>query len=74
MFRVLTEGEQPDYGTVEPVTKAEALAYAGTELLTREHVEAIDDLIRGRWFGRCAVLHDADGRPDEIYFWGYSGD
>jgi hypothetical protein len=74
MVRVLAEGEQPDYGTVEPVTRAEALTHAGTERLTREHVEAIDNLIRGRWFGRCAVLHDAGGHPAEIYFWGYSGD
>jgi hypothetical protein len=74
MFQVLADGEQPDYGTVEPVTRAEALTCAGTEMLTREHVDAIDDLVRGRWLGRCAVLHDADGRPNEIYFWGYSGD
>jgi hypothetical protein len=74
MRRMLRDGEEPDYGTVQVVTAAEALDRAGTETLTREHVQAIDDLARRRWFGRCAVLHDSDGKPDEIYFWGFSGD
>lgn len=42
--------------------------------LTRDHVDAIDRLAERRWFGRCAILHDAQGQPAEIYFWGYSGD
>ncbi|MEV0839382.1 hypothetical protein AB0I55_07455 [Actinocatenispora sera] len=71
---VLADGEDPDYGTVQPVTDDEALQYAGTKTLTREHVAAIDDLVTRRWFGRCAILHDASGTPNEIYFWGYSGD
>ncbi|MBF9130173.1 hypothetical protein I0C86_14585 [Plantactinospora sp. S1510] len=74
MYRVLGDGEKPDHGTVEPVTKAEALQYTGTELPTREHVVAMGDLVRDRWFGRCVVLHDAAGQPQEIYFWGFSGD
>lgn len=74
MGHVLAEGEKPDYCTVEPVTPAEALESAGTQILTREHVKAIDGLVKGRWFGRCAVLHDERGQPAEIYFWGYSGD
>ncbi|WP_446218961.1 hypothetical protein [Micromonospora sp. IBHARD004] len=74
MHHVLADGEEPDYGTVQPVTRAETLHYAGTEVLTRDHVSAIDDLARQRWFGRCAILHGADGSPEEIYFWGYSGD
>jgi hypothetical protein len=74
MSYVLADGEQPDYGTVQPVTSAEALQYAGTELLTRDHIGAIDDLAERRWFGRCAILHDAHGHPEEIYFWGFSGD
>ncbi|BCJ32446.1 hypothetical protein [Actinocatenispora sera] len=74
MDHVLADGEDPDYGTVQPVTDDEALQYAGTKTLTREHVAAIDDLVTRRWFGRCAILHDASGTPNEIYFWGYSGD
>ena len=26
-----------------------------------------------RWYGRCAVPHDDQGVPREIYFWGWSG-
>ncbi|MBB4960922.1 hypothetical protein [Micromonospora polyrhachis] len=74
MFHVVAEGEEPDYGTVQPVTAEEAQRCAGTEVLTREHVKAIDGLAERRWFGRCAVLHDITGQPEEIYFWGWSGD
>jgi len=74
MHRVLDVGETPDYGTVEPVTADEARRFADEGRLTRDHVDAIDDLADRRWFGRCAVLHEADGRPAELYFWGYSGD
>ncbi|MEO3768894.1 hypothetical protein [Micromonospora sp. B9E7] len=35
VYRVLDDGERPDYGTVEPVSAAEALRHAGTERLTR---------------------------------------
>jgi hypothetical protein len=71
---VLGPEERPDYRTVEPVSAAEAKERTGTDRLTRAHIDAIDDLVRGRWFGRCAVLHDDAGEPAEIYFWGYSGD
>ncbi|CCH19304.1 hypothetical protein [Micromonospora lupini] len=74
VYRVLDEGERPDFGTVQPVNAAEALRHAGTERLTREHVDAIEGLAERNWFGRCAVLHDAQGKPEEIYFWGFSGD
>ncbi|WP_328415886.1 hypothetical protein OG470_24710 [Micromonospora sp. NBC_00389] len=74
VYRVLSDGERPDYGTVEPVSAAEALRLTGTERLTREHLGIIKDLAERSWFGRCAVLHDVQGRPEEIYFWGYSGD
>jgi hypothetical protein len=43
-------------------------------VLTREHVEHLQKLEYERWSGRCAVLHDADGKPAELYFWGASGD
>jgi hypothetical protein len=74
MSRVVTDGEEPDFGTVQPVTEAEALDRVGVATLTREHVEALGPLAEQRWFGRCAVLHDAAGKPNEIYFWGFSGD
>ena len=74
MHKMVRPGEDPDFGTVEPVSEAEALRSAGVARLTRNHVKRIDDLAERRWFGRCAVLHDDAGQPSEIYFWGFSGD
>ncbi|MFJ3831078.1 hypothetical protein ACIPWI_24370 [Streptomyces sp. NPDC090046] len=74
MHRVLRPGEDPDYGTVQPVQPAEAHRLTGTDRPTRAHVQLMDPLADRRWFGRCAVLHDAEGRPQEIWFWGFSGD
>lgn len=74
MWRIVRPGEDPDHGTVQPVQPAEAHRVAGTDRLTRAHVPDIEPLADRRWFGRCAVLHDAHGRPEEIYFWGFSGD
>lgn len=74
MSTVLAAGDEPDYGTVQPVTEAEAIERAGVAKPTREHVEALGPLADQLWFGRCAVLHDAAGAPTEIYFWGSSGD
>jgi hypothetical protein len=74
MKRVVGAGERPGFATIEPVTPDEARRSAGTEMLTREHVPLINDLAVRRWYGRCAVLHDAAGRPTEIYFFGFSGD
>ena len=74
MTRVVADGEAPDYRTVQPVTEAEAADRLGVAKLSRAHVEALRPLAGERWFGRCAVLHDATGEPSEIYFWGSSGD
>lgn len=74
MSRVLSPGEEPVEGTIEPVSAEEALRCAGTDRPTKAHIAALDELIRGRWLGRCVVLHDERGEPNEIYFWGYSGD
>ncbi|MFI6289622.1 hypothetical protein ACIBCM_33640 [Streptomyces sp. NPDC051018] len=74
VHKVLRPGEDPDYGTVEPVQSAEAHRMVGTDRLTREHVQAIQPLASRSWFGRCAILHDANDHPEEIYFWGFSGD
>lgn len=71
---VLAPGEDWYLFTVQPVSGAEARAVAGTDVLTRAHVKALDPLAAHRWVGRCAVLHDGDDEPAEIYFWGFSGD
>ncbi|GAA2388981.1 hypothetical protein [Dactylosporangium salmoneum] len=65
---------QPEFGTIAPVTPAEAVELVGTDKLAREHVNALDNMRYHVGFGRCAVLHDATGAPTEIYFWGASGD
>lgn len=72
--RMLRPGEEPEHCTVELVTAEEARKMTGTDRPTREHLDALDDLVRGRWMGRCVVLHDAEGDPAELHFWGYSGD
>ncbi|MGX1615259.1 hypothetical protein ACWIF8_15390 [Micromonospora chalcea] len=68
MSRVLTDGDEPDFGTFQRVTEAEALARAGAARPTRAHVEALKPLAEQRWFGRYAVLHDEAGIPNEISF------
>ncbi|MFR9779546.1 hypothetical protein ACL02O_26245 [Micromonospora sp. MS34] len=74
MARVLRPGEEPGHCTVEMVTADESRRTAGTDRPTRDHLDALDDLVRGRWMGRCVVLHHAAGDPAELHFWGYSGD
>ncbi|WP_353943043.1 hypothetical protein ABII15_16275 [Streptomyces sp. HUAS MG91] len=74
MERVVHPGERPCAGAVRPVQPDEACRLTGTDVLTREHVEAIEPLVEEGWSGRVAVLHDGAGRPSELYFWGISGD
>lgn len=74
VFVVLGPDDTPDDNTVEPVTAEEALELVGTEKLTRAHVPDFDVFPRSRWVGRCAVLHDDEGKSQEIRFWGHSGD
>jgi len=74
VFVVLGPDDTPDYNTVEPVTAEEALELLGTEKLTRAHIKDFEVFPQERWVGRCAVLHDYEGKPQEIRFWGYSGD
>ncbi|MFF1845983.1 hypothetical protein ACFVW5_13850 [Streptomyces sp. NPDC058232] len=74
VFQVLGPDDTPDYNAVEPVLAEEARELLGTDTLTRAHVKHFDVFPRSRWVGRCAVLHDEQGQPQEIYFWGHSGD
>ncbi|MET7813323.1 hypothetical protein ABZT26_21050 [Streptomyces sp. NPDC005395] len=74
VFHVQREDEEPEVCAVQPVTAAEARKATGAERLTREHVPTVQGLARERGCGRCAVLHDDHGTPQEIYFWGWSGD
>ncbi|WP_200216820.1 hypothetical protein [Micromonospora coerulea] len=72
--RVLAPGKKPGFGGLEALTTAEARKLTGGGPLTRAHLPLPMDLVRERWTGRWAVLHDAEGNPAELHFWGYSGD
>lgn len=74
IFRIIGPGEEPDYSTMKQVTEEEALRVLGARKLTRAHVPRFEEFDHWRWYGRCAVLHDDRGEPQEIYFWGFSGD
>jgi len=73
-MRLVKEHGNPDYGVIVPVGEAEAYRTAGDTRLTRDHVDRIAGLAQYRGIGRLAVLHDPNGRPTELYFWGFSGD
>ena len=63
------------FGTVVPVTDAELLAAVGTDRPTAQHLDALDERIDcARWVGRCTVLYSESGQPQQLAFWGYSGD
>jgi hypothetical protein len=74
MARVSDPGEYAEPGTVEPVSTDDVQELTGRDRLTRADVHMVEHLADERWFGRCAVLHDEQGDPNEIYFWGFSGD
>ncbi|NEC65693.1 hypothetical protein [Streptomyces sp. SID9727] len=74
IFRIIGPDEKPDDSTMKQVTEDEALRVLGTRKLTRDHVPRFEEFDCRRWYGRCAVLHDDQGEPREIYFWGSSGD
>lgn len=53
MQRVVTDGEEPDYGTVVPATAAELLQHAATERPTRAHIDALTTLPPASARGYC---------------------
>lgn len=66
---------QAYFGAIVPVTRPELLAAIGTDRPAEEHLDALDEQIAcARWVGRCAVLYSASGEPEQLAFWGYSGD
>lgn len=76
--RVIEAAAAPEIGAVVPVSAEAILAAYGTDRPTRddlrdpaEGLPMMDEL--PRWTGACMVLY-ADGVPDEIAFWGVSGD
>jgi hypothetical protein len=71
-------GADDQFGVVRPLSATELSDVFGTQEpaavdLERVGEERLLDLLGERWTGRSLVLHK-DGKPDEVYFWGYSGD
>lgn len=70
-------GDDEQVGVVRPLTSGELEGVFGTRepsAVEFEQVETPEQLLLGeRWTGRSLVLYK-DGKPDEVYFWGYSGD
>jgi hypothetical protein len=76
--RVVDANDEDDFGTIRPLTHAERQRWFGTDTPSRADFDSLNDNIEfhadpPRWSGRCVVLH-RDGKPDEIAFWGSSGD
>ncbi|GAA3478488.1 hypothetical protein [Streptomyces yanii] len=72
--RIIGPCAEPASHTLKPVTEEEALRLFGTRRPTRSDLPETGTLPCERWHGRAVVLFDAEGAPNEIYFWGVSGD
>lgn len=72
MMRV---GEEPDFFTVAPLAPEALREWFGTDQPTRERIVAnmdfYEDIERGQG---VYIIAYRDGRPDEIFFGGYSFD
>lgn len=65
-------------GRIRPLTADQMQQWFGTDTPTRADYERASKNIEfradpPRWTGRCVVLY-RNGQPDEIAFWGSSGD
>lgn len=70
------EWSSADYfGAIVPVTRDELIAAVGTDRPLAQHLDALDEKVAcARWVGRCTILYSSAGSPDQLAFWGYSGD
>lgn len=72
-------GDKDEFGGIRPLTDAENQHLFGTERPSATDFDRVDpdgaleSVLGERWSGRSVVLH-RDGAPDEVYFWGCSGD
>jgi hypothetical protein len=66
---------RPDYGAIAPVPLEDLDRFFGTEEPTHEMIEQSDELFESmeRGKGVYIIIHK-NGRPDEIFFGGYSFD
>jgi hypothetical protein len=74
------DSDPEEFGTITPLSEAEYAELFGVarpgraEYTPLANSERLTEYITGgRWTGRAAVLWK-DDMPDEIVFWGYSGD
>jgi hypothetical protein len=72
--------ETPDDGAVSPLRPDQLNALFGTETPTRAQIEAtkdelvsLDAFVLASWTGVYIVAY-RDGEPDELFFYGISGD
>ena len=68
--------DTPKFGTVSPLTPDQLLTLFGTTQPTRTMVRQAGNRygdLRKRWEGLFIIVY-RDGRPDEIFFTGFSGD
>lgn len=71
----------PTMEDITPLSADEVAETFGTEQPTRadwdrvsgEFARGVRHLLGDRWTGRGVILH-RDGKPDEVAFWGFSGD
>ncbi|MFI8823842.1 hypothetical protein [Streptomyces sp. NPDC053431] len=56
------------------MSEEEALRLFGKRHPTRQDLTDLSQLPVDRWHGRSTVPFDAAGHPQEILFWGCSGD
>lgn len=80
--RVVTSADDVGDGAILPLCSAELEQVFGTEQPSAADVDRVfqpgpsgvlGDLTGPRWTGRSLVIYQ-DGTPDEVYFWGFSGD
>jgi hypothetical protein len=82
----MVAGDNDEIGGIRPLTEDELVKWFGSVApsaadfervpmyLQRVHeTGTLGDLTETRWTGRSMVLY-RDGKPDEVVFWGYSGD
>lgn len=71
----------PSMEEISPLRPGETAQTFGTdrptradwERVARGRAEGVWHLLGERWTGRCVLLY-RDGEPDEVAFWGFSGD
>lgn len=78
----IAAGDDDSAGVIRPLSAAELARVFGTErpsaadfdrVYQPDLVGPLGELMGARWTGRSVVIY-RNGAPDEVYFWGYSGD